>query len=48
MSKFEEYSSKYKNLKMERQDGILLVTLHRNNGPVIWVRIASRNDPRSG
>ncbi len=36
MSKFEEYSTKYKNLKMERQDGILQVTLHRNNGAVIW------------
>jgi enoyl-CoA hydratase/carnithine racemase len=36
MSNFEEYSTKYKNLKMQRQDGILLLTLHRNNGPVVW------------
>jgi enoyl-CoA hydratase/carnithine racemase len=36
MSKFEEYSTKYKNVKMERQDGILLMTLHRNNRPVVW------------
>jgi enoyl-CoA hydratase/carnithine racemase len=36
MSKFEEYSTKYKNVKMERQDGILLMTLHRNNGAVVW------------
>jgi hypothetical protein len=36
MSKFEEYANKYKNVKMERQDGILQLTLHRNNGPVVW------------
>lgn len=36
MSRFEEYANKYKNIKMERQDGILQLTLHRNNGPVVW------------
>jgi enoyl-CoA hydratase/carnithine racemase len=36
MSKFEEYANKYKNIKMERRDGILQLTLHRNNGPVMW------------
>lgn len=36
MSKFEEYSTRYKNIKMERQDGILLMTLHRNHGAVVW------------
>ena len=36
MSKFEEYSTKYRNIKMERQDGILSMTLHRNGGPVVW------------
>jgi enoyl-CoA hydratase/carnithine racemase len=36
MSKFEEYSNKFKNVRMERRDGILQFTLHRNNGPVVW------------
>jgi len=36
VSKFEEYSTRYKNIKMERQDGILLMTLHRNHGAVVW------------
>ncbi len=36
MSKFEEYSNKYKHVKMERRDGILQIKLHSNDGPVIW------------
>lgn len=36
MSAFEEYSNKYKHVKMERRDGILQLTLHSNGGPVIW------------
>jgi enoyl-CoA hydratase/carnithine racemase len=36
VSKFEEYANKYKNIRMERRDGILQFTLHRNNGSVIW------------
>ena len=36
MSAFEEYSNKYKHVKMERRDGILQLTLHNNGGPVIW------------
>ena len=36
MSTFEEYSNKYKHVKMERRDGILQLTLHNNGGPVIW------------
>jgi enoyl-CoA hydratase/carnithine racemase len=36
VSKFEEYATKYKNIRMERRDGILQFTLHRDNGSVIW------------
>ncbi len=36
MSKFDEYSKKYKHVRMERRDGILQMTLHRNGDPVIW------------
>jgi enoyl-CoA hydratase/carnithine racemase len=36
MSKFDEYSNKYKHLRMERRDGILQLTLHRDGAPVVW------------
>jgi 6-oxocamphor hydrolase len=36
MSKFEEYANKYKHVRMERRDGILQMTLHRDDGSVIW------------
>lgn len=36
MSKFDDYANKYKHVRMERRDGILQMTLHRNNGSVIW------------
>jgi 6-oxocamphor hydrolase len=36
MSKFEEYSNKYNNIRMERRDGILQFTLHRKHNSVIW------------
>jgi enoyl-CoA hydratase/carnithine racemase len=34
--KFAEYSHRYQTVKMERQDGILLLTLHTNDGPLEW------------
>ena len=33
---FEEYSTRYKNLKMKRENGILEVALHTNDGPLIF------------
>jgi enoyl-CoA hydratase/carnithine racemase len=36
MSKFEEYAGKYKFIKMDRQDGILQMTLHSNGGELLW------------
>ncbi len=36
MSKFEEYSSKYQFIKMERHDGILQMTLHSKGGELLW------------
>ena len=36
MSKFEEYANKYQHVRMERRDGILQMTLHRDGGSVIW------------
>ena len=33
---FEEYSTRYKNLKMKRENGILEVALHTNEGPLVF------------
>jgi 6-oxocamphor hydrolase len=34
--KFEDYASKYKFIKMERNDGILQMTLHSKGGELKW------------
>ena len=36
MARFEEYREKYRYLRMQRNDGILEVTLHSDDGPVVW------------
>lgn len=36
MTRFEEYSGKYKHIKMRRRDGILEMTLHTNGGSLQW------------
>lgn len=32
---FEDYRDRYRNIRMEREDGILLVALHTNGGPFV-------------
>ena len=36
MAKFDEYSTKYKTIRMERRDGILLMTLHTGGKELQW------------
>ena len=36
MTKFDEYSQKYKHIKMQRRDGILEMTLHTNGASLQW------------
>jgi len=36
MPKFESYANKYKNIVLERRDGILEVRVHTNGGPLKW------------
>jgi enoyl-CoA hydratase/carnithine racemase len=36
MAKFEDYANKYKTVKMERQDGILQMTLHTDGKELRW------------
>jgi enoyl-CoA hydratase/carnithine racemase len=35
--KFEEYKEKYKDfIAMERRNGVILLTMHHDKGPVLW------------
>jgi enoyl-CoA hydratase/carnithine racemase len=36
MSQFEDYADRYKFIKMERDDGILQMTLHSKGGELLW------------
>src|SRR5262249_47963163 len=36
MTKFEDYSTKYKTIRMERRNGVLQMTLHSDGGPLRW------------
>lgn len=38
--KFADYAEKYKNVHMERRDGILEVRLHTDGGPLKWSALA--------
>jgi 6-oxocamphor hydrolase len=45
MSRFEEYSTKYQTIKMQRRDGILEVTLHDKGGALLWNENVHRELP---
>ena len=36
MSTLQQYAGQYQNIRMERRDGILQMTLHTNGGPLQW------------
>jgi 6-oxocamphor hydrolase len=36
MTQFKDYSNKYSNIHMERNDGILEITFHTNGGTLVW------------
>ena len=36
MSKLEDYANKYQDIRMQRRNGILEMTLHNNGGPMVW------------
>lgn len=38
-ARFEDYSKKYKTIKRRREDGILELTVHTNDGPLQWGRL---------
>lgn len=45
MSIFNEYENKYRSAKMEREDGILVVTLHTNGDSLRWGLLAHKELP---
>jgi len=38
--KFEQYRNRYRNIELERDDGILTVTLHTNGKSLVWSALA--------
>ena len=36
MARFDDYAAKYKNIRMERRDGILQITFHTEGGSLLW------------
>lgn len=38
-TKFEDYSDKYSNIRMRREEGILELSLHTEGGPLRWGRL---------
>jgi enoyl-CoA hydratase/carnithine racemase len=36
MSRFEDYSSRYKAVRFKRENGILELAIHRDGGPAQW------------
>jgi enoyl-CoA hydratase/carnithine racemase len=42
MARFEEYASKYQDIRMQRRNGILEVTFHTKGGPLQWNESAHR------
>lgn len=46
MPSLEQYSNKYENVRMERRDGILQVTLHTNGDTLQWGAVPHRELPQ--
>ena len=36
MSRFDDYANKYSQIRLERRNGILQMTLHTDGAPVLW------------
>ena len=47
MSQFDEYAYKYDNIRMERQNGILQITLHTDGDTLRWTGGGQRNFPQA-
>ena len=38
--KFEAYQHRYENIRLEREDGILVITFHTAGGEFVWSALA--------
>ena len=47
MTRFEDYSQRYSNVRMHRENGVILVTLHTNGGSLRWSLEAHRELPEA-
>lgn len=47
MTSLADYCDKYENLRMRREDGILEVVLHTDDGPMLWSPKIHRELPRA-
>jgi hypothetical protein len=47
MANFEQYAKQYENVRMERRDGILQITLHSNGDTLQWGAAPTGSCPMS-
>ena len=47
MTAFDEYSGKYESVRMERENGILQITLHTNGDSLQWGGVPHRELPEA-
>lgn len=43
MSKLDHYANKYERFRLEREDGVLQLTLHTDGGPFVFDAVAHRD-----
>lgn len=47
MARFEDYAHKYQTIRMERRDGIVLLTFHTEGGPLQWGQLPHGEFPEA-
>ena len=45
MPRLQEYANRYENIRMERRDGIFLITFHTDGGSLKWSVTTHREFP---
>ena len=47
MSRFDEYRDRYQSIRMERENGLLVMSFHTDGGPLRWGAIPAKEFPRA-
>src|SRR5262249_27523673 len=47
MTRFDDYATKYRTIRMDRRDGILQMTFHTDGGPLQWGLLPHAGFPRA-